>query len=73
VSASGKNILFTGNSLFSDFYDKFKKNLEYRLYIENSSEAQVIFTGKDKTKILGAIFKIKNGNLVVLPYISYNE
>jgi len=73
VSASGKNVSFSGNSLFSDFYDKFKNNLEYRLYIENSSGAQVLFTGKDKTKILGAIFKIKNGNLVVLPYINYKE
>ena len=47
--------------------------MEYQLYIENPSGAQIIFTGKDKTKILGAIYKIKNGNLVVLPLIKYDE
>ncbi len=73
TSASGKHIEFSGNSLFSDFYEKFKKNLEYQLYIENANGAQVLFTGKDKTKVLGAIFKVKSGNLVVLPFINYDE
>lgn len=73
TSASGKHIVFSGNSLFSDFYDKFKKNLEYQLYIENPNGAQILFTGKDKTKVLGAIFKVKSGNLIVLPYINYDE
>jgi hypothetical protein len=50
---------FSGNSVFSDFHDKFKKNLEYQLYVENATGAQVLFTGKDKTKILGAIFRLK--------------
>jgi len=73
TSASGKQIEFSGNPLFSDFYEKFKKNLEYQLYIESPSGAQVIFTGKEKTKILGAIYKVKNGHLVVLPFIKYDE
>ena len=73
TSASGKYIEFSGNPLFNDFYKKFKKNLEYQLYIENPSEAQIIFTGKDKTKILGAIYKVKTGHLVILPFIKYDE
>ncbi len=73
VSASGKHIKFSGNSIFSDFYKKFKKNLEYQLYIEGTDNAQVIFTGKDKTKILGAIYKIGNGNIVTLPYLKYDN
>jgi len=73
TSASGKHIEFSGNPIFSDFYKKFGKDLEYQLYIENLSGAQIIFTGKDKTKILGAIYKIKNGHLVVLPLIKYDE
>jgi len=73
TSASGKNIQFYGNPIFSDFYEKFGKDLEYQLYIENPSGAQIIFTGKDKTKILGATYKIKNGHLVVLPFIKYDE
>src|SRR3989344_385667 len=73
TSASGKHIEFSGNPIFSDFYEKFGKDLEYQLYIENPSGDQIIFTGKDKTKILGAIYKIKNGHLVVLPFIKYDE
>ncbi len=73
VSAPGKNITFSGDSLFSDFYEKFKKNLEYQLYIENTNGAQILFTGKDRKKVLGAIFKVKSGNLIVLPYINYDE
>ena len=73
TSASGKHVEFSGNPTFSDFYEKFGKDLEYQLYIENPSGAQIIFTGKDKTKILGAIYKIKNGHLVVLPFIKYDE
>ena len=73
VSAPGKNITFSGDSLFSDFYEKFKKNLEYQLYIENTNGAQILFTGKDRKKVLGAIFKVKSGNLIVLPYINYDD
>lgn len=73
TSASGKHIEFSGHQTFSSFYDRFKNNLEYQLYIENLTGAQIIFTGKDKTKILGAIFKVKKGNLIVLPYIDSNK
>jgi len=73
TSASGKHIEFSGNPIFSDFYEKFNKNLEYQLYIENPSGAQIIFTGKDKTKILGAIYKVKSGHLVTLPFVKYDE
>lgn len=73
TSASGKHIEFSGNKIFKDFYEKFKNNLEYQLYIENSKDAQIIFTGKDKTKILGAIYKAKNGHIIVLPSLNYDE
>lgn len=72
ISASGKHIEFSGNQIFSDFYKNFKNYLEYQLYIENPNNAQVIFTGKDRTKVLGAIYKIGAGNLVVLPYLNYD-
>lgn len=74
TSATGKHLEFSGNSILSDFYKKFKENLEYQLYIENVKDGQILFTGKDKTKILGAIFKGHNGgHLVALPYIKYDE
>jgi hypothetical protein len=73
TSASGKYIEFSGKTVFSDFYEKFKKDLEYQLYIENSNGAEIIFTGKDKSKILGAIHKVKNGHLILLPFIKYDQ
>lgn len=73
TSASGSHISFSGNSLFSDFYRKFKKDLEYQLYVENTRQAKVIFTGKDKTKILGAIYQRGSGHIITLPYLTIDE
>lgn len=73
TSSSGKHIEFSGNPILSDFYEKFKDNLEYQIYIEDINGAQILFTGKDKTKVLGAIYKVKNGNVIVLPFLNYDE
>ena len=73
TSAEGTHVEFNGNPLFKDFYEKFHANLEYKLYIENFSGNQVIFTGKDKSKILGAIYKVKKGHIIVLPFLNYSE
>lgn len=73
TSASGKHVQFTGNSIFSDFYNKFNNNLEYEIYVEDPVEAQIVFTGKDKSKILGAIYKVGSGHLVTLPKLTFNE
>ncbi len=73
TSASGKHVQFSGNSIFNEFYNKFKKNLEYKLYVEDPGDAQIVFTGKDKSKILGAIYKAGSGHLVTLPYLTFDE
>jgi len=73
ISSSGKHIEFSGNIIFSEFYKKFRDSLEYQLYIEDINNAQVIFTGKDKTKILGSIHKVGRGNIITLPYLNYDK
>ena len=73
TTASGKQVQFTGNPIFSGFYNKFNNNLEYELYVEDPGEAQIVFTGKDKSKILGAIYKVGSGHLVTLPTLTFNE
>ncbi len=73
ISASGNHIEFAGDPIFSDFYKAFGKNLRYQLYIENPDQCRVIFTGKDKNKVLGALFKVAKGYIVVLPYVEYDE
>lgn len=72
-AAHGTHIKPTGNILFNSFFEKFKDNLEYQVYFEDTPEAINLFTGKDKSKILGAIFKVSAGHLVVLPYLNYDE
>lgn len=72
-SGNGKQIEFTGLQPFKGFYDKFKGYLEYRLYLENIPQAEVVFTGKDKTKILGFALKVGSGSFIALPFIDYDE
>jgi len=72
TSANGKHILSSGNSLFQPIFEQFKDNWEYRVYLDNLPQCTTIFTGKDKSKALGAIFKKGAGNFVVLPYLEYD-
>ncbi|MEK6805737.1 MAG: hypothetical protein AABY95_03710 [Pseudomonadota bacterium] len=73
TSASGRHIQFSGDSRFGNFYKTFKNNLEYHLYVEATNGAQIVFTGKDKSKILGAIYGIGPGHLVTLPTLTFDE
>jgi hypothetical protein len=73
TSASGKHVHFSGNPIFAELYNKFKNNFEYQLYVEDPSGAQIVFTGRDRSKILGAIYKVGSGHLVTLPTLTFNE
>ncbi|WP_024771874.1 hypothetical protein [Aquimarina macrocephali] len=73
TSASGKKIQFSGNQLFSNFNKNFRNNLAYDAYLENPDSSQVIYTGKDKNKVLGSIHPVGNGHLITLPKIDYDE
>lgn len=71
-SAKGKEIFSVGNPLFNNLFKSLGSHFEYQVYLENS-EGYPIFVGKDKTKILGAIYKVGSGHLVTLPYINYDR
>ena len=73
TSASGKHVKYSGNSIFSVFNKDFGSYLEYQLYIENTKSTQVIYSGKDNKKTLGALYKVGNGHLIVLPMLNFNE
>jgi len=70
---NGKQITFTGNPIFSSFYSKFKNDLVYQAYVENIGDAIPVFSGNDKTKILGAIYQVGAGHLVTLPILVFDE
>lgn len=49
--------------------------MNYQLYVEktdDSNPSEVIFTGTDQSKILGAVYKVEKGNIVTLPYLNHN-
>lgn len=71
--ADGKHIEFSGNIIFSNFYKTFKSNLEYKVYLEHHNQSEVIFTGKDKSRVLGLIHQVEKGHIIALPYLSYNK
>lgn len=73
TSASGTQMNFSGNNIFTAFDKKFRNFLKYEIYIENSKATQVIYSGKDHKKTLGAVYQVGSGHLVVLPMIDYNE
>lgn len=73
TSAHGKNVTFTGNPIFASFYNQFKADLSFEIYLENIGEGEAIFTGRDKSKILGAVYKIEDGHLITLPVLKYLE
>lgn len=73
TSASGKHIQFSGNSIFGEFYSNFKNYMKYELYTEDTGDAEILFTGKDKSKVLGAVYKFGSGHLITLPVLTFNE
>lgn len=73
TNATGKHVKFTGENTFTLFDKTFGKHLEYQLYIENTKGAQVIYSGKDTTKVLGSVFKVGKGHMIVLPILKISQ
>lgn len=73
TSASGKKIKFTGNHIFTEFNKNFSENLSYEAYVENPESSQIIYTGKDNNKVLGAIYQEGSGHIITLPQLKYDE
>jgi len=73
ISAKGNQIEFTNKPIFVDFSKSLKDEMEYRSYLQDVPEtADILFTTKDKSRVLGAVFKVGEGHLVALPYIDYD-
>jgi hypothetical protein len=73
TSAAGKLVQSSGNPIFNNFYSAYKSDLTYELYVEDPKNAITLFTGKDQSKILGAIYKVGAGHLITLPLLKYDE
>jgi hypothetical protein len=72
VSAEGEEITFSGNPVFSSFWNEFKDHLRYESYLDGKI-ANTLFLTRTGEKIVGALFKVGKGNLVLLPKLEYDE
>ena len=72
VPKEGKKIVFSGNPVFSSFWSEFGTSLKYESYLDDTV-ANPLFLTKTGEKVVGALFRIGKGSLVLLPPIEYDE
>jgi len=72
VPKEGKEILFSGNPVFSSFWNTFKKHFAYESYLDGKI-TNPLFVTKTGDKVVGALFRLGSGNLVLLPILNYDE
>ncbi len=71
-SASGKTV-YPKSDLISDIFNQFKDLISYEVYLTSDKEMQGLFTTKNGDRILGTVFKVKDGHVVFLPSLNFNE
>ncbi len=70
-TASGKNV-YPNSDLTKEFFNHFKDLLTYEVYLTSDKELQRLFTTKNGDRILGTVFNINNGYVVILPNLNFN-
>lgn len=69
-SSSGK-MVFPSNNIVADFHKSFQSYFSFETYIKGEKLTNIIFTTKNKDRILGAYLKINKGFVVFIPNISF--
>jgi hypothetical protein len=70
ISNSSGQIIVPSHSSIKPFYEAFEEYMNYECYIKPSQEnLTVLFTTKNKDKVLGGIHKKDKGSIVLLPNI----
>ena len=72
VPRQGEEIVFSKHPVFSSIWDIFEEYFRYESYLDGAVETP-IFTTRTAEKVVGALFKVGNGNLVLLPVLDYDE
>lgn len=72
VPREGKEIVFSGNPVFSSLWDEFGDSLKYESYLDGKV-ANPLFLTKTGEKAVGALFRVAKGSLVLLPPLEYDE
>jgi hypothetical protein len=71
-SASGKSV-FPNNNIVNDLYQNCKDYLSFQTYIKGDKISNILFTTKNKDRILGASLQINKGNVIFVPDISFKD
>lgn len=71
-TASGKNVT-PKSDLIKDFFSHFKDLISYEVYLESQEELKEVFTTKNGDRMLGAMFKVKDGFVIFLPNFNFND
>jgi len=69
--SSGKSIIPQSN-LVIDLFNQFKDFFKFDTYLQSNEIGNIIFTTKNKDRILGTISNIKKGFLIFLPNINFD-
>lgn len=72
VPKEGREIEFSGSPVFSAFWSEFGASLKYESYLDDTV-SNPLFLTKTGEKVVGALFRVGKGSLVLLPPIEYDE
>lgn len=72
VPKVGKEIVFGGHPVFSSLWSEFKDYMGYESYLDGKV-TNPLFLTKTGGKVVGALFRVGKGNLVLLPPLEYDE
>lgn len=72
ISNSSGKIIVPTNPIVKPYFEGLKDVLKYETHILKDN-VQSLFSTKNKDKILGGVLKHNNGNIILLPYLDFDQ
>jgi hypothetical protein len=72
TAKAGSEMHFTGHASLAAFWAEFKEYLKYESYLEGKIDTP-LFVTKTGNKVVGGLFRVGKGHLVLLPPLRYPE
>lgn len=74
ISNSSGQIVIPSHPSIKQFYEAFKDDIDYECYIKPiDSDSTILFTTKNKDKVLGLAQKVDKGSIILLPNIQLDD
>ena len=68
----GNEVVFVPHPAFSSLWDIFGEHFKYESYLDDTVK-NPLFVTRTAEKVVGALFKVGDGNLVLLPVLEYDK